>query len=473
MLVERLKRLRKNKSEGKRFLILGLGGIGYYLARRLLDEGYEVTAIESDIEQIRYADDNLDARFIHGGAMDISCWEEAHADKMDYLIAVTNNDAVNMLTSMIGDKFGIACKIARVRSLDFGHDTAILQGDDLKIDLFIHPEELAAQEIARLIQRTGGNEIIDVALGQMQVLADRIDDNSPLANKTLIEIAQIYNEFPFRVVAISRGITTIIPAGEHRIFPHDQILIMADKEYLPRLMELTGVREQSRQRLLILGGGMVGGRLAALLGKDMRVRLIEKDEQRAMELSSLLVDTEILHGDGSSKHVLEEAGLPDMDTLVAVTDMNETNIMSCLLAKQIMGQEDKQSDLRKTICLVNEEDYMVLAATSGSDIVVNKKLLAANEILTYISRSELLSVMHMHGFDAEVVDLVAAPDSPVTRKSLAQLHDTLAGHIIIGSVFRDGDWMTAVGDTHIQEGERAIVVCNSDYLKEVRRLFAG
>ncbi|XOF33803.1 MAG: Trk system potassium transporter TrkA [Candidatus Electrothrix sp. YB6] len=474
----RLKKLKDSSNDPKSILILGLGGIGYHLAERLLDEEYSITAIEADADLVRYADDNLDARIIHGGAMDISCWQEARADRIDCLIAVTDNDAVNMMGSMIADKFGIACKIARVRSLDFGHENSVLQGGDLKIDLFIHPEELAAQEITRMIKRTSGDEIIDIALGEMQVLAARIYNDSPLANKTLFEIAGTYNEFPFRVVAISRGITTIIPGGQDEILPHDQILIMADRDDLPRLIELTGIQQQRRNRIMILGGGLVGSRLAELLGKDVQVRLLEKNEQRATELSSMLPYTEILHGDGSDKQLLEGAGLPDMDTFVAATGQNETNIMSCLLAKQLMDRETEQNEpqrrnLKKTVCMVNDKDYMVLAATSGSDIVLNKKLLAGNEILTYISRSELLSVMHMHGFDAEVVDLIAAPDARVTRKPLAALDASFAGHIIVGSVFRDGAWTTAVGSTHIQEGNRAIVICNSDYLKEVRKLFAG
>ncbi|MCI5221959.1 MAG: Trk system potassium transporter TrkA [Candidatus Electrothrix sp. AR4] len=474
-MFNKLKKLKKNINDSKNILILGLGGIGYHLAHRLLDEDYSVTAIESDADLVRYADDNLDARIIHGGALEIKCWQEAHSDQMDYLIAVTDNDAVNMMTSMIADKFGIKCKIARVRSLDFGHDEAMLQGEDLKIDLFIHPEELAAQEIVRLLKRTSGDEILDIALGQMQVLAARIHDDSPLAHKNLIEISKTHNEFPFRVVAISRGITTIIPGGHHEILPHDQILIMANKDDLPHLMELTGIRQQRRTRIMILGGGLVGSRLAELLGKDVQVRLIEKNEQRATDLSSILPYTEILHGDGSDKDTLEEAGLPDMDTFIATAGQNETNIMSCLLAKQLMDKEtdETQRNLKKTICMVNKKDYMVLASTSGSDIVLNKKILAGNEILTYISRNELLSVMHMHGFDAEVVDLIASPGSPVTRKPLARLDDSLAGHIIIGSVFRDGSWNTAVGSTHIQEGNRAIVICNSDYLKEVRKLFSA
>ncbi len=456
-------------------LILGLGGIGYYLAKRLLQEDYTVTVIEPDADIVRQADENLDARIINGSAMDITCWQEAQAGAMDYLIAVTDNDAVNMMAAMIGDKFGIECKIARVRSKDFGAKDSILQGEDLKIDLFIHPEELTAQEIARLINRTSGDEIIDIALGQMQVLAARISDASPLANKTLIEIARIHNDFPFRVVAIARGITTIIPGGGHEILPGDQILIMAGKEHLPGLIELTGIQQQRRQKVMILGGDLVGRRLAQLLGKDVKVRLIEKDQQRAEKLSSMLNNASVLHGDGSNQNVLEEAGLLDMDTFIAVTGENETNIMSCLLAKQVMTANCKgsQCSQKKTLCLVNKEDYMVLASTSGSDIVLNKKMLAGNEILTFIRRSELLSIMHMHGFDAEVVDLIAAPGSPVTRKPLAKLNASLAGHIIIGSVFRDGIWSTAIGSTHIQDGDRAIVICKSSFLKDVRQLFSA
>ncbi len=210
---------KKNKLAHENILILGLGGIGSYLAKRLLHEGYAITIIEPDCDLIRYADGTLDARLIHGNAMTIDHWKEAHAQSMDYLIAVTDNDAINMLSSMIADRFNIPNKIARVRSLDFGHDDSILQGEDLKIDLFIHPEELAAQEIVRMIKRTAGDEIIDIALGQMQVMATRITQTSPFAYKNLIDISQTYNEFPFRVVAVAQGIDTIIPSGEHEIMP--------------------------------------------------------------------------------------------------------------------------------------------------------------------------------------------------------------------------------------------------------------
>jgi len=463
----------KKAKISERILILGLGGVGYYLAKRLVHEGYSVTVIESDSQMIRHADGEMDARLIQGNAMSITCWKEADADRMDCLIAVTDNDAVNMMAAMIADRFGIQRKIARVRSREFDSKNAILSADDLKIDLVIHPEELTAQEIVRLIKLRAGNDIIDIAQGQIQLMATRINESSPLAFRKLKEVSQIHPEFPFRVVAIARGITTIIPGGEHKILPQDQVYIMAVSEDLPELMDLTGVKQQRRHRVMVLGGGLVGSRAAELLEDSVEVRLIEKSEKIAQELSYRLKKTEVLHGDGSDANVLTGAGLLDMDTLITATGDNETNIMSCLLAKHMMNghNSDDTKPQGKSIALVNKEDYLVLAATIGSDIALNKKILAGNEILKFIRRGELLSVAHLHGFDAEVVELVAAPDSQITKKPLSKMGADFYGKIIIGGIFRNNEWRIAVGDTHILPNERVIVVCTSLHLKDVQQLF--
>ncbi|MGD8229506.1 MAG: Trk system potassium transporter TrkA, partial [Desulfobacteraceae bacterium] len=414
---------RKKSTLSENILILGLGGVGYYLAKRLVHEGYEITVIESEGKLVRNAEGDLDARMIQGNAMSIQCWREADAANMDYLIAVTDNDAVNMMASMIADRFGIQRKIARVRSLEFGDKDSILNAKDLGIDLVIHPEELTAQEIVRLIKIRAGNDIIDVAEGDIQVMAIRIHETSPLAYKKLKEISTIYHGFSFRVVAVARGITTIIPGGEQELLPQDQVFIMATSKDLPQLMELAGVEQQRRHRVMILGGSLVGRRVAELLEKTIEVKLIEKDEEYAKELSSILKHVEILRGDGSNANVLLRAGLLDMDTFITATEDNETNIMSCLLAKHLMTTHNERSEGKqsKSIALVNKEDYLVLAATIGSDIALNKKILAGNEIIKFIRRGELLSVAHLHGFDAEAVEIIAAPNSLITRKPLSKL----------------------------------------------------
>ena len=467
--------LSKKKASTENILILGLGGVGTFLTKRLVHEGYAVTAIEPDSRLIRYTDSHVDARLLQGSAMSIDCWREANAENIDVLIAVTDNDAVNMLAAMIADRFGIPIKIARVRSLDFGGSDSLLNADDLKIDLIIHPEELAAQEITRLVKRTSGIEIIDIADGQTQVMATRVHEDSPLAHQKLKALSKAHNTFQFRVVAIARGITTILPGGDHEILPQDQVLIMASRDDLSKLMALTGVKQQRRHRVMILGGGLVGGRVAELMGKDVQVKIVEKDESRASELCQRLNHAEVLHGDGSDAEALDLAGLTDMDTFITATGENETNIMSCMLAKHLMNTsngETRNKD-RKTISMVNKEEYLVLAATSGSDIALNKKVLAANEILKFIRRGELLSVAHLHGFDAEVVEILAAKGSPITKVPLSKIDPSYYGKILIGGVFRDDKWQIAVGNTRILPNDRAIVVCKSLHMKDVHNLFFG
>jgi len=307
------------------------------------------------------------------------------------------------------------------------------------------------------------------------VMATRIRESSPLCNKKLKEISQTYHEFPFRVVALARGIKTVIPGGDHTLLPHDLIFIMAAAKDLPQLMTLTGAKQRRSHRVMILGGGLVGRRVAQLLENTVKVILIEKNEEYTRELSFELKNTEVLHGDGSDASVLQMAGLLDMDTFITATGDNETNIMSCLLAKHLMNGDSSHDEhqQRKSICLVNKEDYLVLAATMGSDIALNKKILAGNEILKFIRMGQLLSVAHLHGLDAEMVEIVVEPDAPITRKPLSKLDPSYYGKIIIGAIFRDGEWRIAVGDTRIHDNDRAIVVCTSLSLKDVQHLFFG
>ena len=464
---------KKKISSPESILILGLGGVGFSLAKRLIHEEYAVTIIESDPRIIAQADGQIDARLIRGNGMSVECWKEADAASMDYLIAVTDNDAVNMMASLIGDKFGIPRKIARVRSLEFGNKDSLLSYTDLKLDLLIHPEELVAQEIVRLITSNASHEIIDIAQGEIQLLASGVDEASPLANKTLADIAGTYSEFPFRVVAIARGIRSIIPSGNQVILPQDHVLIMASHKHLPKLMELTGLSRKRQQKILLLGGGLVGARVAHLLEKIASVTLIEKDEERAQELSFSLQNTEVLQGDGSDGEVLTMAGLREATTFITATGENETNIMTSLLSKHIIQEAKSESQARdfRTIALVDKEDYLVLAATIGSDIALNKKVMASNEILKFIRRSEFLSVAHLHGFDTEVVELIAAEKSIITKKPLSKLDPFFRDKILVGAVYRDSRWRIAVGDTHIQKDEAVIVISKSLHLKDVRKLF--
>jgi trk system potassium uptake protein TrkA len=362
-----------------------------------------------------------------------------------------------------------------VRSLELWQKDAPLIAEDVKIDLVIRPEELAAREIARLLKLRAGNMVFEIAGGQMQVVGTRIDEESPLTGMKLQELSQKYNHFYFRVVSIARGISTIIPSGNEELLPGDNAFILARTEDLSKILELAReTTDESDHRVMIVGGGLVGSRVAEILEKTFPVRLIERDPQRAEELSHRLRHTELLNGNGSEVKTLLEAGLLEMDTIVAATSDNETNIMSCVMAKNVFKDRagDTDGNRFRSIALVGREEYLVMASTMGADVVLSKKVMAANEILKYIRRGELLSVAHLHGLEAEVVELVVGEGAPITRKPLLQIQGT-RGKIIIGGYSRGNGWQTAVGTTHLQPGDKLIAVCTSDHLRVVQRLVLG
>ena len=317
--------------------------------------------------------------------------------------------------------------------------------------------------------------MVDVGNGNMRVLGLRVTDDSPLVGMTPRELSKRYTETDFRVVAIARGITTIIPQVDESIVAADQVFIMALTQNMDRLMEEIGVEQGRVRRMAILGGGLIGQRAAQLLEDEVEVRLIERDAARAEELAGLMNRAEVMHSDGTNLDDLVQCGTPDSDSFVATTGDNETNIISCLLAKHLMNRDNREVGGRsgKTIALVDNEDYLVLSSTIGLDIALNAKISTANEIMKFVRRNELVSVAHLHGVDAEVVEFQASPNSPITKKPLGGQASFFKEYgILIGGIEHEGRWEVAVGSTRVLPESRVIAVCSSRQLRNVRRLFS-
>lgn len=457
------------KSEN--ILVLGLGSMGQYLARRLSHDGHQVTVIEADRERLNQADSELDARLIFGDAMRFECWEEAEAASMDHLIAATDDDAVNLVAALIAERYGIKRTIVRSRAIEVWREGAVLSAEQLNIDLVIRPEELAAQEIARLLKMQAGNVLVDVGDGELQVLATTIGEHSPVAQMLVKDLSQHFEHLAFRIGCVVRDIETIVPHGDFELLPGDRIYIVARAAHISGVMTLLEVKQDQRHNILIVGGGMIGARVAGLMERSHSVTLLEQDEARAEELSHLLKNTECLHGDGSDRETLLHAGLLKMDTIVAATGDNEANIMTCVLAKHMLQTQGEQRRGEiKTIAMVTREEYLVLASTMGTDIAANKNVLAANAVLQSIRRGHVLSVAHLHGCEAEVVELLAGAGSRITKKPL-HTHKELRGRVMIGAVSRGDTWEIAVGSTQIRQGDRVVCVCAQQHLGELQTLF--
>ena len=321
-----------------------------------------------------------------------------------------------------------------------------------------------------MLRTRAGNMLVDVGDGHHQVLALHVKEGSPLEGRVIRELSKQYRGFDFQIVCVARDIETLLPTGNFVIQRGDHVFIMASREDMPHLMERAWVDgAPDHHRVLIVGGGLIGRRVAELLQDEMPVRLLELSEEVAEELSHSLAETEVLHGDGSHRDVLLGAGLFSMDTLVTASGDNETNILTCLLAKHMARTSDEGSEVT-TIALVKRLEYMVLASAVGTDIAVNKKVLAANAILRYIRRASVVSVAHLHGCDGEVVELIAGPNAPITRRPLHSIVE-LHGLIRIGCVFREGAWQLATGSTTLQPGDRAVCVCRAQDLPQLQNLF--
>jgi len=456
--------------QSENILVLGLGGVGRYLVRRLSFEGHSVTVIEEDRDLIQRAESEIDARIVRGNALDFDCWKAARASAMDYLIAVTDDDAVNILAARIADTYGIERKIARVRSMPIWLDEAPLRAPDLAIDLVIRPAEIAAQEIARLLMMRSGNVVVDVSGGELQVIASHIGASHSLVGRRVREVAEDAS-LQLRVVCVARGIETLIPTGDFVLQANDHVYLLTSRRDVARVMRVAGIGGSSAHgQVLIIGGGHIGARAAELLEAKFPVRLLEQDERRAEELSYRLSQTQCLHGDGSDVETLLGAGLLRVDTVITASSDNETNIMSAVLAKHLIATQADRTEPGKSIVCINREDYATLATAMGADVVVSAKVLAGNQILRYIRRGHVLSVAHLHGCDAEVVELLADPGSPITKSALAQQHG-LKGQLMVGAVYQDGSWVVATGDTRIEAGQRAVCICTSQHLRDAQGLF--
>jgi trk system potassium uptake protein TrkA len=372
---------------------------------------------------------------------------------------------VNIIACMMARRLGVATTIARVRSDVLGETDSVIQAADFGIDIIIHPEESAAAEVIRLIRRSSATDVLTFADGRLHLVGMRLDAHSPAAGKSLRELAEELPDIPFRVMGISRGIRTLLPRGTERLQRNDQVFVLAQPKHIPHVATLLGKSESRIDRAMILGGTKIGVRVASQLSqeKHKRLKLVEPDRERAERLSRDLPDVMVIHGDATDIDLLVAEGLAEMDAFVAVTDDEESNLVSCLIAKHL--------GVSKTVALLSKGAYVPISQAIGLDAAVNKKLSISREIMRFLRGKHVLSVATVHGLDLEILEIEAHPRSPITRKSLADL--SVPADMLIGAVQkRDGDVEVATGKTHVEAGDRAIIFARPHFIHEAERLFS-
>ncbi len=446
-----------------RVIVIGAGEVGFDVARMLASEQHDVVVVDRNPDAVQAVRGKLDVMTIVGNGTSADILEEAGVRKADMLVAVTMIDEVNIISCMLADRMGVGTTIARVRSDELTRTRSVLTATDFGIDLVIHPEESAANEVVRLIRRASATDVLTFADGRILLIGIRLDPDSPLIGKTLREIAIEHANVRFRIMGISRGMRTILPGGDETIRKNDQVFVLARPHHMTHVVRMMGKSDRRMQHVMILGGTQVGGKVALQLGqeKNKQVKLVEPNRSRAEQLSEALPNVLIIHGDATDIDLLAQEGLGEMDAFVAVTNDEESNLVTCLMAKH-MG-------VSKTVALLSKGAYIPISQSIGLDAAVSKKLAVSREILRYMRGQHVLSVATVHGLDAEIIEIEAKPRSAITKKPLKDL--TLPRGILVGAVQHDGEIDVATGDTHMQPRDRAIVFASPRMIDEIERQF--
>ncbi|HKL49097.1 MAG TPA: Trk system potassium transporter TrkA [Desulfuromonadales bacterium] len=448
-----------------KILVVGGGQVGHFLCERLSTEGHEVVLIDRSGDRLKDIEDRLNILGIHGNGASAEVLEQAGIKSVDIFIAVTDMDEINIMACLIAREYKIKTLVARVKSIEYSGESAVLSKEKLGIDLLINPDDAVADEIVKIACRTGSFDVAEFVEGQIQFIGYRIAPDSPLCDLTLKELGDLHGMYRFIVTAISRKGQTIIPRGDDTIQAGDSIFIFAHQQDLPAIQYLLR-QEQSKQRrhprAFILGGGSIGLRIADQLEKmGFEVRLVERDLQRCEALAAKLKRTIILQTEGTDIRTLIDEGVKEAEVFIAVTDNDETNILSSLLCKKYGA--------KRTLALINQPEFLQLAPDLGIDACISPRLAAAGAILKYVRRGEVISMAAVEGSDAEVIEFQVKKGS---RGEGIQLKDlNFPSGAIIGAIVREGGYEIPSGESRLKSGDRVVVFALPKALPKVEGFF--
>lgn len=442
-------------------IIIGAGDIGFHLAKMLSYQKHNIVLIEQDQEHCARISGTLDAQVLHGSGTSLTLLEQAGVRSADLVVAVTDSDEVNLIAVISAKQSGVKKTIARVKNREFLRTDAFINARDFDIDLIIHPESVAAQGTVRLLKQTAATDFIEFAKGQIIVMGIQLDRMESFFNIPLSDLAQKYQDFPFRVIAIHRKETTRIPRGNDVLLPNDRIFVIVARENVPDFVRITGKDTVKIENIMILGGGQTGYIIARELEKEYNVKIIEANVDKSYNLAEKLRRALVIKGDGLDLDLLAMEGIIDMDAFIAVTGDDETNIVSCLMAKHLK--------VPKIITLINRTEYWPIIPTIGIDAYISKQLLTVDGILKFIRHGAVVSVASIPGIAAEVIELIAKKGSKITKKPLEELG--FPKGTIVGAVMRKDRVFIPMGDSQIEANDKVVLFALPSDIHELDKFF--
>ncbi|MBW1740987.1 MAG: Trk system potassium transporter TrkA [Deltaproteobacteria bacterium] len=444
-----------------KIVIVGAGEVGYHIASRLSMENKDVIVIEKDANALRRVFENLDVQTVKGCGSSPAILEQAGIKEADILLAVTDSDETNLVASLFANILSpTTIKLARIRSEDYLLYQDALSQDPYSIDVVINPEAEAVKTVERLLQVPGAVDVGEFADGRIKLIGVRLDRDCPVAGIKLVDLKAKTGHEKILVAAIIRKEALIIPSGDDKILEGDLIYFVSEEKGLKAALKIFGKRAEPFNRILIIGGGNLGLKLAKALERlSIHTKLIEKDPDRCRELAEHLDKVIVLQGNGTDQRLLQEENIQDMDVVATMTGDEETNILTSLLAKR-MGAH-------KTVTRISKFIYFPLVSAIGLEHIVSSRLAAINTILQYVRRGKVLSVMALKGEEAEVLEAVALETSDIVGKPLRQIPFPKSALVV--AIIRGDEVIIPTGDSVILPEDRIIIFSTRQSIPRVEK----
>jgi trk system potassium uptake protein TrkA len=439
----------------QKVLVLGAGEVGLNLASRLSKENRQVVMVDHNPRKIQAAQSTLDVQALQGSASSPSVLEEAGAREAGIMVAVTGNDEVNLLACLVANLLNPnSIKLARIQNEEYARMSEVLGPDYLNIKAIINPDVEVVNAILRMLLLPMAVDYGEFGNGRVKVLAIEIG-SGPLVGRPLTEFPAIAKDRGVRVSGILRGEQLILPKGTDTVSAGDVVYFVCLEESLSTVLTITESFSKPIRNICVVGGGDIGLRLARRLDeRAYRVKLVEKSRERCEMLADQLANVMVLHGDGTDRDFMRDENMGDMDMIIALTGDEETNILTCLLAKSIGSPN--------TITRVNKNGYMPIVRAIGLKLSVNPRLAATNSIVHFLRRGLLLSTLTTHDEEVEMLEAVLTDQS---RHLSGPLKDqSFPAGINLLAVMRWDEVFIPRGDTVLQAGDRVILICERNRL---------
>ena len=443
-----------------RIIIAGAGDIGFHLARLLSHEQQDIVLIDTDAEVLHYAATHLDVSTLFGDSASIKVLEQAEVSRASLFLAMTTSEKNNLVSCILAKKMGARQTVARVSNQEYLTTEQRESFCELGIDSIICPTQLAAQEVIRLVEQTTLTDLFDFEEGKLTLAGILIDSSSPLVNFTIGEIEERSGQV-FRPIALQRGDKTIIPRSGTIIHRKDHLYFLTPREQIKETLQLVGKNPVKVRNVMIIGGTEIGLKTAQLLENKYNVVIIEKNKNTCKRLASELSKALVVKGDPSNIELLKEEGLEKMDAFIALTPNSETNIIASLLSEDI--------GVEKTIALVDNVDYTHISQNIGVDTLINKKLIAANNVFRFVRKGKIEAIASLHGVDAEVIEFVIQKENRLTKYPIRKLH--FPDEAVVAGVIRGVESIFPTGNTILAKGDKVIVLTQHKAIPVVEKLF--